>query len=127
MPTAGDPRPQAGIRTYSGPNATEPTGPYVDKALTTRNVDNGVVPDTFPARTSAKDLGNGRRFYAEDRVSEIDQTAAAAENADVAPPPNSGNSWKIADDAQGFPRSNDFYGNGGLHGKNYLKHADDQV
>lgn len=114
-----DPRPQARIRTSSGANNTEPVGPYVDRALTRRNVDNGVVAEPLPPRSGLTTLGGIRNFYAEDAAKEID-SEVPAENVGVTAPPHSGNSWKIADDAAGVPRGRDYYRNGGMHGQDYL-------
>lgn len=116
---ANDPRPQAVIRTTSGTNGTEPRGAYVDQALTLRNPPTATItPD--PPKSGSTTLGNIRRFYAEDQVEEIDQTAT---NPTVDPPPHSPNKWLIEDDADGIPRAADPYRNEGLIGRDYLNNA----
>lgn len=116
-----DPRPQARIRTTSGTNQTEPVGAYVDRSLTKRNIDNGVVEEAHPPRSGSTTLGDIRNFYAADAKTEIENTDAATENVGVTPPPNSPNSWAIEDDADGIPRSRDYYRNDGMHGQDFLK------
>ena len=115
-----DPRPQAKIRTTSGTNATEPRNAYVDQSLTKRNIDNGDVEEAHPPRSGSTTLGDIRPVYANDAKTEIQNTAAATENANVDPLPNSPNSWAIEDDEQGIPRSRDYYRNEGMHGQDYL-------
>lgn len=119
-----DPRPQARIRTTSGVNATEPRNAYVDQSLTRRNVNNGNVAEAHPPRSGSTTLGDIRNFYANDAQVEIENTAAAIENTNVNPPPNSPNSWPIEDDAAGIPRSRDYYSNEGMHGQDFFNIPD---
>jgi hypothetical protein len=118
---ADPPAPQTEVITTSTVNNTARIGAYTDRTITRRNVQPTVpVPGPNPPRSGSKTLGNIRRFYAEDKVEEKDQNAAATENVGVLPPPHSPNSWKIRNDAQGVPRSRDYYSNNGLIGQSFF-------
>jgi hypothetical protein len=110
-----DPRPQAAApRTRGGTGTVEPRGAYVDQAITIRNpTDTPAAPD--PAPTQANALGNVRKFYAEDKVAEIDQTAS---NPGVDPPPHAANKWEIETTADGITRAKDPYRNDGMISQN---------
>lgn len=103
-------------------NATAHVGPYVDQDLTKRNVAQAddFVPTDSPKKSGSKTQGNIRRYYAEDQVEEILQTAS---NEGVDPPPHSPNSWKIRKDADDIPRARDPYTNNGMIGQNYLNNG----
>lgn len=101
-------------------NATAHIDPYTDRSITKRNVaqEVGFEPTDTPKRSGSKTQGNIRRFYAEDRVEEIDQVAT---NPGVDPPPHSPNSWLIETDDEGISRSRDYYRNNGMISQGYLE------
>lgn len=119
-----DPRPQASIRTVAGTGTQEPTGPYVDKSITKRNIVQD-APPVSPPKSGSTTLGSVRGVYAEDGVTEIAKDASIDNSAAVAPP-HSPNSWKI-ETIDGIPRSADPYRNSGLIGRDYLDNQNNNV
>lgn len=117
----GDPKaPQAEIVTTKGTNNRARVGPYTDPNLTLRNVVQTPDASDLPPPSGSKTLGGVRPVYATDQNEEIDNTAAATENASVEQPPHSPNSWPIEADGQGIPRGNDPYRTNGVIGRDYL-------
>ena len=116
MPTQPDPpNQQLEINTSSSSNRQARPSPYVDQSLTLENVDStpAAALDVPPPKTPASSQGDIRPVYANDQLAEIDNTAAAEENAGVDPPPHSPNKWGI-ETVDGYSRSRDPYRNNGL-------------
>lgn len=115
MPNANDPpAPQSEIVTTTAANATARVGPYTDRSLTKRNVVSTPAASDLPApKSPANSQGDIRPVYAADKLSNIENVAAATENADVDPPPKSPNSWARGT-VNGRRVSRDPYANGGM-------------
>ena len=106
--------PQAEVVTTSGRNDTARVGAYTDTNLTKRNVvETAAALDVPPPKTPATSQGDIREVYANDRKSNIKNTAAAIENANVDPPPHSPNSWRTRK-VNGVTFKRDPYANNGL-------------
>lgn len=109
-----DPRPQAKINNVKGANTAEPRGAYVDPLFTVRNPPDTDVP-VSPPKTQANDLGNIRRYYSDDKVDEIAQTAT---NPGVDPAPHSLPKWEIETTGDGISRGKDPYREDGMISQN---------
>lgn len=118
---ADPPAPQTDLITSAGSNKPARVGPYTDRSLTKRNATGTAVTDQPPAASPV--TKSVRPVYAVDKATEIATVAAATANANVEPAVQAGNKWKIETDAQGIPRSRDFYRNDGVTGEPHLKNG----
>lgn len=117
--SADPPSPYSKVVTTTGTNSQARLNAYVDQALTKRNVDGDVAASDLPApKTPATSQGDIREVYANDKQSNIENDAAAGENAGVPPPPNSPNSW-VRGTVDGKRMSRDPYANQGMVGQTF--------
>lgn len=115
------PAPYTAVVTGGGPNAAPRLNAYTDPALTKRNAQGNAAESDLPPGSGSRTLGGIRPVYAEDQNEDIDNTAAAAANASVAPPPKAPNKWVGAKTPDNIFRARDPYRNNGMVGQDYLK------
>lgn len=119
--SADPPAPQTEVETVKGTNQTAHIGTYTDTSLTDRNVEGTVAPSDLPAPKSiGNSQGDIRPVYANDQNSNIENVAAATENADVEPPAKAPNSWARGT-VEGRRVSRDPYANNGMIGQDAFK------
>ncbi len=119
--SADPPAPQSEVVALSSTNNPARIGTYTDPALTDRNVDGEVAPSDLPEKkTVGNSQGDIRPVYANDQNSNIENVAAATENAAVTPPPHAPNKMAGARDSNNIFRARDPYRNNGMTGQSYL-------
>ena len=113
--------PQSQVVSVQAPNQTARIGTYTDTSLTQRNVEGTVAPSDLPEpKTIGNSQGDIRPVYANDQNSNIENVAAATENADVEPPPHAPNKWARGT-VNGRRVSRDPYANNGMIGQDAFK------
>lgn len=113
--------PQSEVVHVSGTNDAPRIGTYTDPDLTTRNsVETAAASDLPAPKSPATSQGDIREVYANDQQSNIQNTAAATENAGVEPPPKSPNKWARGT-VNGQRVSRDPYANQGMIGQDFYK------
>lgn len=110
------PSPQSQVVHSKGTNQTARVGQYVDTGLTKRNVSGSSAASDLPAKSGSTTLGDIRPVYSNDQDNEIENTAAATENAGVTPPPHAPNKWARGT-VNGRRVSRDPYANQGMIGQ----------
>ncbi len=117
--SADPPAPQSQVVTAGTPNQTARIGAYTDRSLTQRAVEGTAAASDLPApKSPATSQGDIREVYANDKQSNIENDAAATENAAVDPPPHSPNSWARGT-VGGRRVSRDPYANQGMVGQSF--------
>lgn len=113
------PAPQSQIVTVSGTNRTARVGSYTDVGLTKRQVVETAAASDLPPASGAKTTGGIRPVYANDKVAEIDNDAAATENVAVTAPPHAANKW-VMGEVNGETVRRDPYANSGMVGQAFF-------
>lgn len=112
--------PQSEVINLTSQNNPARIGTYTDPDLTTRNVVETAAASDLPApKSPATSQGDIREVYASDQLSNIENVAAATENADVTPPPKAPNSWARGT-VGGRRVSRDPYANQGMVGQSFF-------
>lgn len=119
--SADPPAPQSQVVTTTAANGPARVNAYTDVGLTKRNVTGSVAASDLPPESGSTTLGGIRPVYANDKVEDIDNDAAATANANVDPPPHSPNSWQIGT-VDGRKVSRDPYANQGMVGQPFFNH-----
>lgn len=113
--------PQSEVITLTSSNNPARIGTYTDPALTVRNsVETAAASDLPAPKSPATSQGDIREVYANDKQSNIENVAAATENAAVEPPPKSPNSWARGT-VNGARVSRDPYANQGMVGQSFYQ------
>lgn len=113
-----DPRPQAEIRTTSGPNSVEPRSPYVDQSRTRRNI-TGTAPAPNPTTFSVDNTGFIRYLYANDKSKIIQIDLSSQASIPPLPPSQPLAIVRI----NGIPRERNYYANKGMHGQPFFNNV----
>ncbi len=113
--------PQSQVVAVSGTNNPARIQTYTDLELTKRNVVSTLAESDLPEEKTVKNSqGDIRPVYANDKVSSIDNDAAATANAGVLPPAKAPNSW-VRGTVNGQRVSRDPYANNGMVGQDAFK------